>query len=56
MKFNLPPLNSSNYIPVLQNFEGGADGQVYLDLTQNFNLVVIKKFKKDNSHNNENKY
>ena len=31
-------------VTVLRQFKGGADGQVYLALTDNFELMVVKKF------------
>ena len=35
------------HLTVLRQFHGGADGQVCLALTEEFNLVVVKKFYED---------
>ena len=38
------PVNPPTDLAVLRQFHGGADGQVCLTLTKQFNLVVVKKF------------
>lgn len=51
IKFNVPNPGPQFQITILRHFIGGADGNVFLGLTQNFDLVVVKKFTNLNGDN-----
>jgi predicted DNA-binding WGR domain protein len=61
IKFNIPNPGPQLEIKILRRFLGGADGVASLGLTQNLDLVVVKKFTNLNGDNpkaydNEQKY
>lgn len=52
--FKVPKQDPQLKITILRTFKGGADGHVYLGLTQNFELIVVKEFvKKKNEDEDE---